>query len=120
MPHSCRVMASDDFCSLLFGKKAVSDNDIVHRFRAMLERCFPSYERLLGKRYPAHQLLQNCSNNADLAFVHAAWRYSAIVPAEAFPTGLRSWPPLGFRALPAPPLPPPLGPPPAAASSSSS
>ena len=121
LPHSCRVVASDEFCSYLFGKKAVCDNDIVRRFGVLLEACFPKYETVLGKLYPAHQRLQNCGQNADLAFVHAAWRYSAVLPPEAFPIGLREWPPLDFFAPVAlPPLPGPPGPPPAASSSTSS
>ena len=125
-----RVFGSPAFLPLLFGDEPPKANDAVHRLRRLVASTLPGYDQLLGKRHPIHSLLNATGHNADVAYLQAAWRYSAVVPPEAFPCGLRSWPPSaplppglhlpGPSAAPPPPLPGPEEPPPGFAPGASS
>ena len=59
----------------------------------MLKKMMPGYGRLEAPRWPLDETLKECRMDADLAWLTMTWRYSAIMPAEEYPCGLRVWPP---------------------------
>ena len=54
----------------------------------------PQYFIVLGARYGIEGLLAESNRVLDLAFMAANWRYTRVVGAEAYRSGLHSWPPV--------------------------
>ena len=86
------VYASDNF-SWQFWRHKKPHGGNVKQFRGFVHECLPGYANILGHRFPLDNLLADNEWNADVAFLHAVWLYSSIVPSTVFPCGLREWPP---------------------------
>ena len=52
----------------------------------------PGYFDVLGGRYSTDNLLAECRNILDLAFVTANWRYTCLVNEKYYRAGLAGWP----------------------------
>ena len=87
------VYASPEFSWQLFGRKQRVGDDPKIAFGNLLERLMPGYRLVLGGRYGVDNLLVECRQSMDLAFLAANWRYTACVTAKMYREGLHQWPP---------------------------
>ena len=53
----------------------------------------PGYRSVLGVRYGVDNLLVECRQSLDLAFLAANWRYTKVVEKKFYRLGLNDWPP---------------------------
>ena len=93
------LFASPEFTWVLFGHqkygregKWSAHSEPRFAFRRLVERTMPGYFDVLGARYSTDNLLAECRNILDLAFVAANWRYSRLVPKKFYRYGLAEWP----------------------------
>ena len=98
------LYASPDFCWVLFGKgshgkegKWTAENEPRYAFRRLVERLMPGYFDALSGRYGVDNLLAECHQILDLAFVAATWRYTMIVNKKYYRCGLAEWPPTASK-----------------------
>ena len=86
------LYASGSFTWELFGgKQQYSPGK--PQLEQMLKKMMPGYGRLVAPRWPLDETLKECRMDVDMAWLTMTWRYSAIMPAEDYPCGLRVWPP---------------------------
>ena len=84
---------SEPFDFILFGDMRSSGApEIVSKFRVLIRKVCPLFEKLVEPRFLPSVLLRTNSGMVDLAFLDAVWRYSAAVGKAAFAEGLFDWP----------------------------
>ena len=95
------LYASSEFSWALFGRGKFGQegrwspqNEPRYAFRCLVERTMPGYFDLFGGRYGVDNLLAECRNIVDLAFVAANWRYTVLVQQQFYRSGLAEWPPV--------------------------
>ena len=95
------LYASVDFSWVLFGRQKFNQegkwnlhNEPRWAFKHLVERTMPGYFDVLGTRYGVDNLLAECRNILDLAFVAANWRYTKMVGKHYYKCGLDVWPPV--------------------------
>ena len=100
------VFATEEFASEMYWhKKREACGQL--QLRRFVEAVMPGYRSIVGPRFPISDLVKASNDNADVAFLAAAWYYSSIVPSELLPCGLRAWPPArGLQTACPPALPP--------------
>ena len=93
------LYASPEFTWVLLGRqkygqegKWSAHSEPRYAFRRLVERTMPGYYDVLGGRYFVDNLLAECQNILDLAFVAANWRYTRIVEQKFYRFGLAEWP----------------------------
>jgi hypothetical protein len=98
------LYASPEFCWALFGKgsygkegKWTCENEPRYAFRRLVEKLMPGYFDVLSCRYGVDNLLVECHQILDLAFVAANWRYTMIVNQKYYRCGVAVWPPTGSK-----------------------
>ena len=86
------MWASKSFSWQLFGcqKQTVPGKPQLER---AVKKMMPGYDRVVAPRWSIDETVKECCNDVDLAWLTMTWRYSAIMPAEEYPCGLRVWPP---------------------------
>ena len=87
------VYASPEFTWVLFGRKQRLDDNPKIAFANLVERLMPGYRSVLGVRYGVDNLLVECRQSLDLAFLAANWRYTKVVEKNFYRLGLNDWPP---------------------------
>ena len=95
------VFATEGFSSEMFGhtERRVPPQTQLRNF---VEDVMPGYKWIVGPRFQVSDLLKQSRENADVAFMSAAWYYSSIVPSDLFRSGFRAWPPAGLQPAAAP------------------
>ena len=93
------LYASPEFTWVLLGRqkygqegKWSAHSEPRYAFRRLVERTMLGYLDVLGCRYGTDNLLAECRNILDLAFVAANWRYTRIVNKKFNRAGLAEWP----------------------------
>ena len=65
-----------------------------YAFRRLVERTMPGYFDMFSCRYGVDNLLTECRQILDLAFVAANWRYTQLVQKQFYRCGVDTWPPI--------------------------
>ena len=87
------IYASESFSWEMWSHAMPSKAAALPRMQQYVERTFPGYAKACGARFPIQDVMRDCFDNADVAFLTAAWLYSSVLSNDVFPCGLRQWPP---------------------------
>ena len=60
----------------------------------LVNNCLPLYKNITANRWPVDDVIQECGNDLDKAWLYCLWRYSALMTKPIFAAGLFEWPPL--------------------------